>query len=136
MARIDKNGVGHIPASEKLIKSEAFYGRTDLKSIVIPDSMVKIGEKTYGNRVGAFENCTSLTSIVFPASVWEIEENAFLHCSSLRRISFLGSVRTIHKSAFKECESLEQICVPANKIEYYKMLLPAKLHKLIEANTL
>ena len=57
MARIDKNGVGHISASEKLIKSEAFYGRTDLRSIVIPDSVTEIG-------YDAFSGCTGLTSIV------------------------------------------------------------------------
>ena len=83
MARIDKNGVGHIPASEKLIKSEAFYGRTDLRSIVIPDSVTEIG-------YDAFSGCTGLTSIVIPDSVTKIGCDAFSGCTGLTSIVVSG----------------------------------------------
>jgi hypothetical protein len=36
----------------------------------------------------AFENCTSLESIVIPAAVKMIEGNAFRNCSKLRSIRF------------------------------------------------
>ena len=39
-----KDGVGIIPAGSTEIKDEAFKGCEELKSVVIPDTVTKIGE--------------------------------------------------------------------------------------------
>ncbi|MBR5438986.1 MAG: leucine-rich repeat domain-containing protein [Clostridia bacterium] len=61
------------------IGSQAFYGRSSLTSISIPDSVTSIGSQ-------AFYGCTSLTSIEIPSSVTRIGSQAFYGCSSLTSI--------------------------------------------------
>jgi len=57
----------------------AFYGRTNLTSIAIPNSVTSIGES-------AFQRCTSLTAITIPESVTSIDIRAFLECTSLTNV--------------------------------------------------
>ncbi|MCD8040455.1 MAG: leucine-rich repeat domain-containing protein, partial [Clostridia bacterium] len=57
-----------LPVTE--IGSMAFYEITNLKSVTIPDSVIKIGYQ-------AFYKCTSLSSITLPDSVVEISKEAF-----------------------------------------------------------
>ncbi|MGN0814654.1 MAG: leucine-rich repeat protein [Candidatus Coproplasma sp.] len=52
------------------IADSAFYGRWNMTSIVIPDSVTSIGKK-------AFYGCWNITSIVIPDSVKFIGESAF-----------------------------------------------------------
>ena len=65
-----------VPSSNR---SHAFSGCTGLTSIVIPDSVTKIGNY-------AFEGCTDLTSIVIPDSVKEIDGSTFENCTDLASI--------------------------------------------------
>ena len=59
-----------------VIDDSAFFYRSDLTSIRIPDSVTRIGKR-------AFECCTGLTSITIPDSVTSIEVGAFDGCSNL-----------------------------------------------------
>lgn len=56
-----------------------FYECNKLKSIVLHDSLMSIGEK-------AFWNCRSLAEISVPSSVSRVGNMAFSTCSSLKRI--------------------------------------------------
>ena len=93
----------------KVICDSAFksYGfdNYSLQSIIIPDSVTKIGDD-------AFQNCSSLQSIVIPDSVTEIGDGAFSHCSSLQSIVIPDSVTEIGRWAFWECRSLQSIVIP------------------------
>ena len=60
-----KDGIGIIPEGTLKIEERAFQQWSSLKSIIIPDSVTIIG-------AGAFKGCTSLTSIVIPDQVTKI----------------------------------------------------------------
>ena len=78
-----------IPATYKgkavtQILKGAFQNATNLKNIVIPDSMTSIGDS-------AFYGCSSLTSVAIPNGVTSIGSSAFRGCSSLTDINFNGT---------------------------------------------
>ena len=58
---------------------------------------------------GAFNTCTSLTSITIPDSVTSIGKDAFGYCSKLTSITIPESVTSIGSGAFFDCESLATI---------------------------
>ncbi len=84
--------------------SGAFENCTELKSVVLPNSITKIA-------VGAFSGCSGLTSIVIPNSVDSISEVAFSGCSGLTSIEIPNSVTSIGKCVFSYCTNLTSITV-------------------------
>ncbi len=87
------------------IGNEAFEECTSLKSIVIPNSVTSIGSF-------AFYKCTSLTNIEIPNSVTSIGELAFYDCFSLTSITIPNSVSSIDNAAFYYCTGLKSIEIP------------------------
>ena len=80
-----------------------FYIPSSLKSVIV----------TGGNiSMGAFHNCSSLTSITIPDSVTSIGGNAFSGCSALTSITIPDSVTIIDNGAFQYCDSLTSITIP------------------------
>lgn len=55
--------------------------RTNIKKIVIPDSVISIGS-------WAFSGCNNLTSVVIPNSVTKIRNYAFQYCRKLKSLIF------------------------------------------------
>lgn len=80
--------------------------------IVIPP---QIGGKTVsaiGNvtgTTGAFEGCTSITAVVIPDGVTEIQDNAFYGCTSLETVTIPSSVTLLRNCAFCDCPNLRAI---------------------------
>ena len=58
-----------------------FWGMKYLESIVIPNSVEKMGE-------AAFRGCTNLKSVVIGSDIKVIPKDAFLQCSSLESVTF------------------------------------------------
>ena len=124
--------------SEKisLDSSEAFYKSTNVENLILPNTLITIGEEmfyqsklktvvipanatTIGN--SAFEQCASLISIDIPANVETIGTAVFWGCSSLTTVTFeKGSqLKTIgggssYYGAFSYCTALTSIEIPAS----------------------
>ena len=85
---------------------EEFLAFNDsLESVIIPDTVIRIGEN-------AFRNCIALEEIVTSDNLIEICDNAFSGCKSLSSINIPNSVEKIGKAAFWGCESLKSIIIP------------------------
>ena len=87
------------------IGEAAFYGRTGLTSIAIPNSVTCIG-------YWAFRACYGLTSVTIPNGVINIEEGAFESCDNLTSITISNSVKVIGGNAFRDCTMLTSIMIP------------------------
>ncbi len=75
-------------------------------SIVVPQQITNIG-------IGAFFNCSTITSISIPDSVRTIGAISFSGCSHLSEIIIPGSVTSIGDEAFSRCNNLSCITVLA-----------------------
>ena len=60
----------------------------------------------------AFQECSSLTSIVIPNGVISIRRFSFRKCSSLTSIVIPNGVTTIGEDAFFGCSSLTSVVIP------------------------
>ncbi|EIC02480.1 leucine-rich repeat domain-containing protein [Treponema saccharophilum] len=82
---LDKSAASvEIPAGVTEIDG-TFDGCTSLASVVIPDSVTRIGGWT-------FKDCTALASVVIPDSVTKIGWEAFKNCKALASVAFGGTV--------------------------------------------
>lgn len=58
---------------------------------------------------GAFEGCTSITAVVIPDGVTEIQDNAFYDCTSLETVTIPSSVTLLRNCAFCDCPNLRAV---------------------------
>ncbi len=79
-------------------------------TIIIPQSVTKIGE-------GAFSNLDGLRTIVIPGTVKEIGRNAFRANKTLEKVIIQEGVEIIGSEAFRQCSNLETIELPESIIE-------------------
>lgn len=111
---IDYNGAGGkviIPSGVKRISS-AFYGSTAVTSVILPDSVIKIGS-------AAFDGCTSLVSAEIPESVTDIGDSAFFGCTALKSLIIPPKVTHIGIHAFDGCDVLTLFCYAGSYAEEY-----------------
>ena len=99
------DGSYSIRKGTKIICDMAFYDCKSLSSIILPDSVTRIGN-------AAFVGCSSLKSIVIPNGVTRIGTWTFLYCCSLSNIVIPDSVTRIGSIAFQFCYSLSTISIP------------------------
>lgn len=85
----------------------AAYWRTPLTSVVLPNSVERIGSWT-------FAGMGNLTSVIIGNSVTAISYAAFKDCPNLIDIQFGENIKTISASAFEGCTALESIILPAS----------------------
>ena len=89
-----------------------FVRKTKLKTLVIPDGVMRIGERE-------FCKCSALMSIIIPSSVTSIGDMAFWRCESFSSITIPDSVTSISNYAFWGCRSLESIIVEEGNTVYH-----------------
>ena len=107
-----------------------FTYSTALKEIIIPDTVVKMGQSTFWGckelkkvnipkkvdtiSNGTFACCTNLESITIPSNVTSIGEDAFGMCKNLSSIIIPSSVTSIGNMAFSGCSNLLNITIPSS----------------------
>lgn len=113
------------------IGQKAFFRRTDIKAINIPDNITSIANYAFAgcenlenisisdnvNFIGnyAFENCKSLTQVNLPDRLTSIGSYLFSGCQSLLNVHLPAELKSIGNYMFNKCESLTTITVP-NKV--------------------
>lgn len=89
----------------KAIQYSAFRNCKTITSVVIPDSVLIIGNY-------AFAQCDNLKSVVLPGNLDKIEGGLFHSCTSLTDVSIPKNVTSIGVYAFYMCQTLENIHIP------------------------
>ena len=91
---------------------------------------IKEGTKWIGNR--AFEDCSSMTSVIIPNSVTSIGNSAFWGCSGLTSVTIPNSVTGIETGAFHNCSSLPVV----DNLRYADTYLIEAVDKRLSAYTI
>lgn len=117
-----------IPASVSSIGNQAFYG-TNIESFVAPASLTALGNYTFYDckklntatlsaatsltsiGVDAFQQCSSLTSVILPAGLKSISNYAFDGCGLLSDIVLPQSLTSIGGYAFQNCTALSAVTI-------------------------
>ncbi len=120
------------PATLTTIGDYAFSGCVLLEYVDIPETITSIGVGAFNDCIGmtsllfegtpqlaeikelTFNNCTSLTSVIIPASVKTIEAGAFMDCTSLASLTVSEGVESIGNVAFRNCTALSSLTLPAS----------------------
>lgn len=95
-----------IPNTVVNIGPYAFYDMYEnLTSIVIPAPVRRIEQE-------AFANCQQLASVTLPNTLQFIGTNAFSQCVSLKSLTLPSSLTTISPYAFSSCQQLTAVAIP------------------------
>ena len=94
------------------LPKSAFENCSSLKSVIVPDSVLSIG-------FFAFFNCYNLTSVTLNSCLKEIGNVAFCLCHSLSTIKIPENVVSIGDDAFRGCGELKEVELPSNLVNIY-----------------
>jgi hypothetical protein len=87
------SGSGAINSYANLSPLSPFANNSTIKKVVINEGVTRIG-------ANAFLNCTSLISVSFPNSLFEIVQYAFKGCTELSSVTIPDSVMKVDSTAF------------------------------------
>ena len=103
--------------SVKVIGARAFMNCVDLKSVVIPNTVVRIEDGDYPSDeapYGAFSGCVNLTGADLPDSLARIGQYTFRGCTGLKRITIPAKVTKLLTGTFYGCTGLQKVSLPDN----------------------
>lgn len=101
---VQSDGKGiHIPKYTRTpdgsIADQAYYKKSDLTTYTIPDGTKKIGDFAFAR--------SGLTSITIPEGVTQIGYGAFYHCDNLNQVTLPASIEEIEPEAFEKTGWIE-----------------------------
>ncbi len=73
----------------------------------IPNGVTHVGDQ-------AFQSCTGLTGVNFPASLTAMEWASFANCTGLTKIMLPPALTRIGNGAFRRCTGLTSVTIPAS----------------------
>ena len=88
-------GTCTVKPGTKVIAARAFSDCENLSKVILPNSVISIGES-------AFWGCTGLVSITIPNSVTSIANEAFAYCENLNHITLPSCLTDIGWGAFSD----------------------------------
>lgn len=91
-----------------------------IKSVILPATLLEIGDN-------AFRDCKELQSVTFTGNTETIAERAFSGCVKLSSINIPETVSVIGKKAFEGCEALNEFTVPRKLRELSADMLPPEV---------
>lgn len=98
-----------IPYTVKEIKQNAFNGNNTIEEV---EFQTKSGKGVTKIGDFAFANCTNLKSIVIPDTVTDIGSDAFYNCSNMTNIKLSKKIKQISYEMFHSCRALVELNIP------------------------
>ena len=112
---------------EKMTASVSAASKGISGDIVIPYQYV-VGDKVYlvtsvatvgefvendvAYKIGGFEDCSNITSVIFPSTITSISDSAFGNCGGLTSVIIPESVTNMGRAVFAYCSSLTSVHLP------------------------
>lgn len=93
------------------VGEQAFYQKTDIKTVTIPDTIVSIGDR-------AFCGCTSLDGVTLPDSVTTLGSNAFSICTALTSFTVPAALTKMKEDVLDGSTALTAINVDDNNTAF------------------
>lgn len=87
------------------VGDNAFWGCSTLESMILPATVTRIG-------MSAFRGCSSLRSIKIPRNVSVLQSRAFEGCTSLESVTIPMNMKKIFSYCFMGCSALSEIDIP------------------------
>lgn len=98
------DGVLIISEGVTVIEIGAFEERTDFTSVVFPDSLKEIGARAFA--------ATALETVTIPGGIIDLEECVFAECESLKSVVLEEGLISVGEAAFENCSQLEMVVLP------------------------
>ena len=93
------------------IADSVFLGNTAVTSVDFGNALRYIGKSSFSME---YSSASALTSVVFPASLRSIDEEAFYQQTKLTSVKFNEGLLFIGDSAFQGCNAAGDIVIPAS----------------------
>ena len=90
----------------QMIRKNAFFRCQSLTSLVLPETVTEIDDR-------AFYRCKAMDQIYLPEGLKVIGEEAFYFCG-IQSLQLPDSLEVLDQSAFFKCNNLEYVCLPRN----------------------
>ena len=117
-----------LPLPVRIIGKDAFAGNGMILSVVLPEGLTEIRGGAFNEcssmasivlpqslkKISGFQNCASLTSIALPSSIEEIgslDDYTFAGCNSLTSVIIPSSVKRMAANAFRRCSGLTSLTI-------------------------